>query len=159
MGYMFESGFLGTGAPFFMDIVTIIVSLLPILIFGATSLAANGRYEQHKFFQLLIFVVSVIVVGYFEYGVRIGGGFEQFSQNSSLPYLFLISFLIFHICIAVITLILWVITIYLAYDKNYHFRTNGFQTTKHGKMGKLLSKWIILTSVTGIMVYVLLFVL
>jgi putative membrane protein len=155
---MFKTGFLGTNAPFFMDIATIIVALLPLLIFAAISFAANGKYKEHKIAHIFIFVVSVVVVGYFEYGVRIGGGFEEFSKNSSLPYEFLLGFLLFHICIAIITLILWARALYFEPDSNYHFRTTGFQKTKHAKMGKNLSKWIVLTSVTGLMVYIFLFV-
>jgi len=32
MNYMFQPGFLGTRAPFFMDFVTLIVAFLPLLI-------------------------------------------------------------------------------------------------------------------------------
>ena len=32
MDYMFQPGFLGTKAPFFMDFVTIIVAALPLLV-------------------------------------------------------------------------------------------------------------------------------
>ncbi|MDQ7067856.1 MAG: hypothetical protein Q9M40_07695 [Sulfurimonas sp.] len=39
MNYMFESGFLGTKAPFFMDFVTLLVALLPVLVYGAILLA------------------------------------------------------------------------------------------------------------------------
>ncbi|MBD3797826.1 MAG: DUF420 domain-containing protein, partial [Campylobacterales bacterium] len=84
MNYMFKTGFLGTNAPFFMDAVTVIVALLPLLVFAAVSLAEKGKYEKHKNTHIIIFIVSVIVVGYFEFGVRIGGGFEEFSKNSSL---------------------------------------------------------------------------
>lgn len=55
MNYMFKTGFLGTNAPFFMDVVTIIVALLPLLIFVATSLAASGKYKEHKIAQIFIY--------------------------------------------------------------------------------------------------------
>lgn len=35
MNYMFEAGFLGTRAPFFMDMVTLIVAGLPLLVAAA----------------------------------------------------------------------------------------------------------------------------
>ncbi len=158
MDYMFKVGFLGTNAPFFMDIVTIIVALLPLLILTAISFAINGKYKAHKFAQMFIFVVSLVVIGYFEYGVRFGGGFEEFAKHSSLPYDFLFYFLILHIGIALITLVLWLRTLRLAFNSNYHFRASGFYKTKHAKMGKSLLKWIVMTSVTGIMVYLFLFI-
>ncbi|MDD5359114.1 MAG: DUF420 domain-containing protein [Sulfurovaceae bacterium] len=157
MDYMFKIGFLGTNAPFFMDVVTIIVALLPLLLLIGISLAKNGKYKSHKVAQIFIFIVSAIVIGYFEYGVRIGGGFEKFAKNSSLPYDFLFYFLIFHVFIAITTLFLWIRAIRFAFDSNYHFRVSSFYDTRHAKMGKYLLKWIILTGVTGIMVYVFLF--
>jgi putative membrane protein len=42
MEYMFEVGFLGTRAPFFMDTVTLIVALLPLLIALAVTLAKGS---------------------------------------------------------------------------------------------------------------------
>ena len=46
LGYMFESGFFGTRAPFFMDIVTLIVALLPFLVAVAISFARNKYYKE-----------------------------------------------------------------------------------------------------------------
>ena len=84
MNYMFQPGFLGTKAPFFMDFVTLIVALLPLLVGIAISFAKNKNYTLHARVQWLIFIVSVTVVSYFEYGVRVGGGFETFAKESSL---------------------------------------------------------------------------
>ena len=83
MDYMFETGFLGTRAPFFMDFVMIMVALLPLLALVAISMAKVKAYKLHALSQSIIFIVSVIVVGYFEYGVRAGGGFEKFMEQSN----------------------------------------------------------------------------
>ncbi len=155
MDYMFQEGFFGIGAPFFMDVVIVIVALLPFLVFGGIWLASQGKYSTHKFAQIFIFLVSVVVIGYFEYGVRIGGGFELSAQKSNLPYWFLLSFLIIHIAIAVVTVVYWVRVLNFAFNSNYHFRPTGFRVTKHAKMGQKLSRYIVLTSITGIMVYLL----
>ena len=68
LDYMFHQGFFGTRAPFFMDIVTLIVAVLPFLVMGAILLAKNRHYRAHAYTQISIFAVSVIVVSYFEYG-------------------------------------------------------------------------------------------
>ena len=57
---MFEAGFLGTRAPLFMDIVTVIVALLPFLMWSVVILAKAGVYKQHGTLQVLLFWISLI---------------------------------------------------------------------------------------------------
>ena len=59
MDYMFSSGFLGTRAPFFMDVVMIIVALLPFLVAVAIGFARKYRYELHSITQTIIFIFSI----------------------------------------------------------------------------------------------------
>ncbi|MBU1669408.1 DUF420 domain-containing protein [bacterium] len=158
MDYMFESGFLGTRAPFFMDFVTLIVALLPLLILGAIFLAKIKSYKLHALTQTLLFIVSVIVVGYFEYGVRLGGGFNAFMEKSTTSHTYAFWVLIVHIIIAVITLGIWISTLVSARkDHNKHKLPGQFSQT-HRRAGMRTFIGIILTSFTGIWVYLLLFV-
>jgi len=60
--YMFHPGFLGTRAPLFMDMVTLIVALLPLLVAGAIYFAINKKYKVHAYSQIFIFAFSVIVL-------------------------------------------------------------------------------------------------
>jgi len=150
MNYMFESGFLGTRAPFFMDFVTIIVALLPLLVAGAIGLAMAKKYKFHAFAQIFIFVFSVIVLVYFESGVRIGGGFNAFMDGSSVSHNYALFVLIFHIIIAVLTLIIWFTTL---------IRVKKFLALGlHKMLGRISFIGIVLTSVTGIWVYFILFI-
>ena len=56
MEYMFHEGFLGTRAPMFMDMVTLIVALLPFLVGSAIYFAKIRKYKVHAFLQIFIFV-------------------------------------------------------------------------------------------------------
>jgi len=150
MNYMFEGGFLGTRAPFFMDVVTIIVALLPLLVFGAIGLARMKKYKLHSLIQIIIFAFSAIVLVYFETGVRIGGGFDAFMDGSSVPHNYALFVLVFHIIIAVLTLLIWFTTI-IASKK---ILSLGL----HKLFGKISFIGITLTSLTGVWVYFLLFV-
>lgn len=150
MNYMFESGFLGTRAPFFMDFVTLIVALLPFLMMGVIFFAKIKKYKAHQISQYILFVVSVIVVAYFEIGVRIGGGFDSFIEESSVAHNYALMVLIVHIIIATATLFVWVMALTRA--KKY------LREKKHKQMGKITFNGIILTSLSGIWVYLLLFV-
>lgn len=147
---MFETGFLGTRAPFFMDVVTLIVALLPLLVASAILLARAKKYKLHSYAQIFIFAFSVIVLGYFETGVRIVGGFDAFMQKSSVSYDYAFIVLIFHIAIAVITVIVWAITIFMA--------KKLLKQNKHKKIGLITFMGVTLTSLTGIWVYFLMFV-
>lgn len=149
-GYMFDIGFLGTRAPFFMDVVTLIVALLPLLVIGAISFARKKQYKYHAFSQIFIFAFSVIVIFYFEYGVRISGGFSTFMQESSVSHNYAFMVLIFHIAIAIVTLAIWANTIFRAKKQ--------VEAKKHKKAGLTTFIGVVATSLTGIWVYMLLFV-
>jgi putative membrane protein len=147
---MFESGFLGTRAPFFMDFVTLVVALLPFLMMGVIYFAKIKKYKIHQILQYILFFVSVIVVAYFEVGVRIGGGFDSFIKDSSVAHNYALIVLVIHILIAVATLFIWILA--LGRAKKY------LREGKHKDMGKMTFSGIVLTSLSGIWVYMLLFV-
>ena len=158
MDFIFEPGFLGTRAPLFMDIVSVIVALLPFLIFGAISLAKNNNYQAHESVQKLLFVVTVIVVAFFEYGVRVEGGYKNLMEGSSVGHNYFIYVLIFHIIISVVTLVLWVMTLYSAKRYKKQSTLPGRYSEAHKKAGQRTFIGIILTMLTGAWVYALLFV-
>ncbi|MEA2072712.1 MAG: DUF420 domain-containing protein [Campylobacterota bacterium] len=158
MDYMFEAGFLGTKAPLFMDMVTLIVALLPLLVYGAILLARKKMYLLHTIVQNFIFVFSVIVVAYFELGVRVGGGFDAFMSESGVEYTYALIVLIVHIFIAVTTLFYWSRTMITG---NVAFKQGalpGRASYSHKVLAFKTVLGITLTSFTGIWVYLLLFV-
>jgi len=158
MDYMFQAGFLGTRAPFFMDFVTIIVALLPLLVLGAIHIAKSKSYSLHALVQTVIFIVSVIVVSYFEYGVRLGGGFNAFMEKSHTSHSYALWVLIIHILIATLSLILWIKTLISAYREKSHKQLPGKYSIQHKQYGIYTFIGIFLTGFTGIWVYILLFV-
>lgn len=150
MDYMFEIGFLGTRAPFFMDFVTLIVAVLPLLMIGAISFAVAKKYKYHAIAQIVLFIVSIIIFIYFEIGVRIGGGFNGFMEGSSVSQDYAFIVLIGHIIISVFTIFIWILT--LTRTKK-HLRENT-----HKKMARITFIGVLFTSISGIWVYLLLFV-
>jgi len=157
MNYMFEAGFLGTKAPFFMDFVTLIVAALPLLVGAGIAFARKGDYGLHRMMQIMIFVISVLVVGYFEYGVRLVGGYEAFVKNTHVSHEYLFIVLVIHIIISTVTLGIWASTLYRGH-KDYEAGLPGPYSKSHRRSGMLAFTGIALTSLTGIWVYLLLFV-
>ena len=158
MNYMFETGFLGTRAPFFMDFVTLIVAFLPLLILIAISLAKKRSYQAHAITQTVIFIVSIIVFGYFEYGVRLGGGFDAFMEGSQVSHNYALWVLIIHIIISVVTLGLWASTLISAKKEERKHSLPGAFSQTHKRTGIRTFIGISLIAFSGIWVYLLLFV-
>jgi len=148
--YMFQAGFLGTRAPFFMDVVTLIVALLPLLVFGAITFARAKRYKIHAYTQIIIFSFTVIVLIYFETGVRVGGGFNAFMDGSSVSHNYAFFVLLFHIAVSVVALLVWFATLFKA--------NKWLKLGIHKKLGQISYVGIVMTSLTGIWVYLILFV-
>ena len=158
MDYMFRTGFLGTRAPFFMDFVMIMVVLLPLFVAIAVSFAKKDNYNLHAKTQTVIYVVALIVVGYFEYGVRIGGGYEGFVKGSSVSHDYAFYVLIFHIFVAIVGFFIWTYTLITAQKESKNRTLPGIYSQTHKKAGRRTALWIVLTAITGIWVYLLLFV-
>ncbi len=158
MEYMFAKGFLGTRAPFFMDFITLIVTLLPLFVAIGIRFARRYDYEIHALIQMSIFVVSLVIFGYFEYGVRLGGGFEAYFRDSGVEHNYAVVVLAIHIFIAVITLGFWISTIINARrDRGYNLLP-GVHTASHRRAGIRTFIGIVFTSFSGLWVYLLLFV-
>lgn len=159
MTYMFQPGFLGTRAPFFMDFVTLIVALLPLLTGVAISFARHYRYGAHKTVQMALFVVSVVVVGYFEYGVRMGGGYAAFAKETHVSHNYLLVVLLLHIVVSVITLGMWTSTLLHALKSEKRGGLlPGIDSKVHKKAGVRTFIGISLTALSGVWLYLLLFV-
>lgn len=158
MNYMFEAGFLGTRAPFFMDLVTLIVALLPFLVFGAILLAKKGYARLHMIAQNAIFAVSLVVIAYFEVGVRVGGGFDAFVSDTGVSHTVALWVLIVHILIAIATLYYWTRTIIAANMQYARKELPGKYSLGHRVIAIKATLGIIFTSLSGILVYLLLFV-
>ncbi len=156
---MFKPGFLGTRAPFFMDSVTLIVALLPFLVAIATLFAHRASYKMHALLQTIIFLFSLLVVGYFEYGVRLGRGFSHFAPSSNLSPTLLKSLLIVHITIATLTLLFWGWIVFFSLIQYKKKRLPGLGFAKHKTWGKRVFFGITLTTISGIALYLTLFLL
>ena len=150
MDFMYEQGFFGTRSPMFMDIVSFIVAFLPFLMLGVILLARFKKHKLHAQLQWVLYLISIVVVTYFEIGVRIVGGFAKFMEGSGVEHNYALFVLVFHIAISVSTLIIWTTTLFMAKKQ--------LQLNKHKRAGYLTFLGVIMTSLTGAWVYLLMFV-
>jgi putative membrane protein len=158
MEYMFQAGFLGTRAPLFMDEFIVVVALLPFLIGASIWFAIKESYKLHRIMQTLLFVITLGILIYFEYGIQVGGGFSHYIKDSSINPDFAYKFLIFHIIIASITLVMWAFIVHFATADRKRRALPGLYSNAHKKSGRRVAFMILLTSLTGIGVYWMLFI-
>ena len=149
MEFMFQKGFLGTRAPLFMDEVTLIVALLPVMLFGAIQLARFKLYKVHALVQIFLYVSALAAVIYFEFGIRAVGGFHAYIEQSDVAHHYFFAVLILHIAIAFSAFLFWTFTLFSAKKE--------LVRGKHKRDGLITFVGVTLTSLSGIWVYLLLF--
>ena len=122
------------------------------------GLIRKGYYGFHSFYQILVFITSLVVVGWFEYGVRAGGGFNSFIEGNPRSVTLMLVVLVIHIIISTATTIYWAKTLWQAYGHYQDGSLPGGFSVRHIARAKLTLIGIFLTALTGIWVYLLLFV-
>ena len=152
---MFSTGFLGSNAPMYMDIAVVYFAIFPFLLWYAIYQAIKKKYSTHYKLQTILFVVSLLVVVIFEVGVRVDNNFNDFMQNSNVNYTFMISFLIFHIFISIISLIMWIALLYGTIRR--YIVDKEAVLASHKRTGYYVFAGLTLTSITGVMIYWFLF--
>lgn len=152
---LFSDGFLGTDAPFYLDLATVYFAILPFLLAFSIFFAIKKQYKKHFISQALILGVTLFIVVIFEIGIRISGGFIEYSKYSNVSYDFMLVFLIIHILIAIAAVAGWLFLFISSYKQ---YKTNTLNATLHKKIGKAIFASLTITSIMGIFMYLFLFV-
>lgn len=148
-------GFLGTTAPFYLDLATIYFAVLPFLLAFSIYFAVKKEYKKHFISQAIILATTLTIVVIFEIGVRVSGGFLEYSKYSNISFDFMLIFLIVHILIAIAAVGGWLFLFISSY-KDY--KNNSFNTLKHKKIGKAIFVALTISSIMGVCIYTFLFV-
>ena len=155
---LFEAGFLGTKAPFYIDLITCYFTVLPFLLAYSIYFAVKKELKKHFISQSIILGFTLIIVLFFEVSIRLEGGFAEYSKDISISMNFLVPYLIIHIIIAIAAIAGWLylfISSYKAYKQNnYTF----FKSTKHKKIGRAIFLALLITCIMGIGMYYFLFI-
>ncbi|RUM68236.1 MAG: hypothetical protein DSZ07_06970 [Sulfurovum sp.] len=124
MEYLLDIGFLGTSAPYFMDIILVYLLSLPILMTFSILLVGNRKYGLHRFTQTLLFLLTVFVLFIFNYEIYI-------VVEKELFYLLLIE-----LFFSIVILIMWLRVILFAVDDRRRKGLPGLYSSSHKKSGK-----------------------
>lgn len=163
MGTM-QDGFLGYKSSFMLDFVVVaLVLIVPVLLFSLFSVKIWKNFTLHRNLQLLLGLVLLIAVAAFEVDLRMQGGWQAI-VNKGEPALtaekmaFVKSLLYVHLCFAITTPVLWIITITLAWKRFSNPPVPGIHSGWHKVLGWLSTIDITLTSVTGLLFYYFAFI-
>ncbi len=152
---MFPRGFLGTRADLLMDVVMVaLVAVVPIVLYN-WHLARAGRYPRHEALQVALAALLAVVVGLFEYNLRLQGGiFAATAASRYAGTTTLNRWIYVHTFFAITTLLVWVALITLSLRR---FPSppapNGFSAA-HRRWGRIGMVWMLLAGLTSIPVYV-----
>lgn len=152
---LFKEGFLGTTAPFYLDLATLYFAILPFLLAYSIYFAIKKKFIKHFVSQGVILASSLVIIVIFEIGIRISGGFMHYSKTSNISYDFMLVFLIIHIIIAIAAISGW---LYLFISSYKQYKSNTLNTMQHKKMGKAIFMALTISSIMGIFIYLFLFV-
>ncbi len=141
-------------APFYMTVVTIYFIILPFLLASSIFQAVKKRYKLHIKSQVAIFILTFIIILYFEIMIRIEGGFLYYKQYSGTSESFMLIYLIIHILIAIVGVILWA---YLIFSSIKAYKHKNLDNKRHKLLGKIVFSLITISSIMGTGMYFMLF--
>lgn len=144
--------------PLHMNVMVIFFSILPFIVLVSIHYAKNKKYKLHLISQGFVLILTVLVLLFFEVMIRIDGGFFEFAKQSSMSHDFLIKYLFFHIALSLIAAFLW---IRLFINSMIMYRAGKLESLKnsnHRRNGKITFLFLLLSCVTGIFLYLFLFI-
>jgi hypothetical protein len=152
---MFPQGFLGTRGDLLMDTVVVaLVAVVPIVLYN-WHLARSRRYAEHKRMQIGLAVLLGVVVGLFEFNLRLQGGIFEATQASSYAGTATLNFWIwFHTLFAITTIFIWAGLIVASLRRFPSLPVPGAFSATHRRWGRIGMISMLVTGVSSLPVYV-----
>ena len=151
------AGFLETRASLYMDIVVSFLVALPFLVLFSIFLAVKRNFKLHQLTQGLLLLSTMLILAFFAYIVHYYEGLGSLLQQSTISRDQALLLLATHIIIAVITLLSWTLTFFYALSDRRRRALPGVYSTTHRRAGRNVFLGILLTSVSAVAVYWMLF--
>lgn len=139
-----------------IDIVNFsFIVIVPALIYSWTKVR-NGEYSFHKKLQLILFAVLFVAVILFELDLRQRGGiFEMVKASQFAGTAFLNGLIWFHMFVSITTSFIWIGLVAFSLWKFASPPAPNSFSGMHKFWGKIGMIDMILTGITGVMLYVL----
>lgn len=159
-GFPGIDGFLGTRAPLMIDVLCLaMIGVVLVLAWSVYQVKIRRRYQLHKWTQITLGAVLLIVVILFEIDIRLHGWEERAANGiGGRPAPIVSSALYVHLIFAISTVILWPITIALAATHFGEPPSPGPHSRVHIPLARTAAADMVLTAISGWIFYWLAFV-
>lgn len=154
------NGFLGTRAPLIIDILCIaMLAVVAVLAWSVFQVKYRRRYVVHKWTQVALGAILLVVVILFEIDIRLHGWEGRAAGHiGGEPAAAVWWALYVHLVFAIAAIILWPTTIVLALRNFSNPPHPGLHSRVHIPLARLAAADMVLTAVTGWIFYWLAFV-
>jgi hypothetical protein len=159
-GYPGIDGFLGTRAPLILDVVALCMFVFVlVLMWSIYQVKIRRRFHVHKWTQITLGVVLLVIVILFEIDIRLHGWEDRAAkQIGGEPPDIVVRALYIHLVFAISSVILWPITIFLAVRNFGEPPAPGPHSRIHIPLARTAAADMVLTAITGWVFYWLAFV-
>lgn len=159
-GYPGIDGFLGTRAPLMLDVVFLAMfAVVIVLAWSIFQVKIRRRFELHKWTQIALGSILLVVIILFEVDIRLHGWEDRAAGKiGGHPSSIVVAALYVHLIFAVSTVILWPITIGLALTNFSNPPAPGPHSRIHIPLARTAAADMLLTAITGWIFYWLAFV-
>ncbi len=152
---MIAEGFLGTRADLLIDTIMIASGLIPLGMMFAIAFVSKGKIVWHKNLQILLLLLMTVVVMVLEVDIRLGDVTTRVHQSNYWGSAILAWVFGAHLFLALSTFFIWV---WLVLKSSLRY-PQPFEHFHHALWGRILFVDLVLTLITGWVVYLLLFAL
>jgi putative membrane protein len=156
---VFPDGFLGTRADLLTDLITVGYGVIPLALYLSSLLARRGAHRLHRNLQCSLLGLLTVILILFEVNIRMRGGSEALFVSSSFaetPLLRII--LLGHLAIAISTYLAWSALTVVSW-RRFETSLPGRFSVFHRRAGMAVIFGNVATAITGIILYVVGFVL
>jgi putative membrane protein len=159
-GFSGIDGFLGTRAPLMVDVVFLAMfAVVLVLAWSIYQVKFRRHYQLHKWTQVTLGCILLVVVVLFEIDIRLHGWEERAAGRiGAHPASIVIAALSLHLVFAISTVILWPLTIGLAIANFSNPPAPGRHSRIHIPLARTAAVGMVLTAITGWIFYWLAFV-
>jgi hypothetical protein len=159
-GYPGIDGFLGTRAPLVLDVLCLaMLGVVVVLAWSVYQVKFRRRYRLHKWTQIKLGAILLVVVILFEVDIRMHGWESRAAgEAGGRPADAVWYALYVHLVFAVTSIILWPITIFLAVRNFPDPPRPGPHSRIHVPLARLSALDMVLTAATGWFFYWVAFV-
>ncbi len=151
---------IGSRADLLIELVVLAtIFAVPILLWAIRE-ARQGHFARHKNIQLALTIIFIVATLALEIDIRLSGGMAHFTAGGTFENTTLLAMVLYgHLAVAALNAVVWIALPWISVQKYRKTTLPGPFSKPHRTWGLVAAVLCILTSLSGVLLYVLGFVL